>query len=1019
MQPPANWQHQQPPAFQPTPPQSSTNNPQHFFQPPPVQSYSQQNQISHGLSNARPPPPIVPMEKFQATNAFEKNTGTDGWDDWDWNDTSNNNNRQQAPPQHHHAAFNQQQAQHHGTVATNQSFPGPPLQQQYATQQQASMVINQSFPGPPLQQHQPQQPSHYSHPPPPAPHQQYQKQPVSQPSNIIDSFADNANWNWNQQPLEASNTSVLDNAASLFETVPKKAVVNHSRNVSAGSNIDFASTSTDPSAIPTRLEETIESRPPDDINNTQFVNPALKRVIKSEHQLTPQWSIESQMSHTSSERSGESDALDSRSTNTSDEQQYEHHVHQGSTNYSTMITSGFVHENECDQLGYTQVESRIPAQQPSDSLDEALNSLNINQSTASNVSIEDSATGQQPPVSNWQQHNFSLTPMTMAPASLPSADDSFKPTSHNLNANHSTTVNSSSSNTLVQNKLSSVSAQGNVEQIPPATTNIAFVPSIPTLPKQSYQYPIASTANQSNLLPLAAGSTANNPFKRTTAHKTASFPAPPVSTANYYQPPAPTVTPAAIDANQEQHENSETPDTTSYYQRNTEVENQEIAPHNDRNEYLQTGHLSEDGYGSTSGQLYHADGTENFPPPGLSRLVLGQPESNSNPTTNQPEPPRGLNRMVPGTDLSNSTHLNLERQADGQDTVTPAMVRLPHFSMPPPPVNVSQQPIDIPQPNLITTDRNLYLVPGDESDAQSQQRVVTGGLEQQQQVQPPIVSQQRELVMDGENLEDEQQQQPQIHERDEPIEGANMLDDAQSTSLNLTESEVNVNANEGSKKFTSNPSTCNDDSDKDRQSYFNRSSNRRSEESTRRRRGGEKVADRYETEESDYFSDRDKGKRRLNRDGREGSVRRDKGISADSGNRERDALRDQRESRVNRSSRDDRDRNISKRDSERYRRGNDNDKYEPDRDKYSRYETDGSRYETEDSRYDRQPRRNRGEFDARRDDAEKKYRRSDRGTDGRKRGKLFYILYLYRKLKIDVSFNPCACISIQLVKLKP
>lgn len=933
------------------------------------------------------------MDKFQASSAFEKNTATDGWDDWDWNDTSNNNNRQQLPPQQHQAAINpQHQAQHQGSVATKQSFPAPPLQQQYATQQHGSMLTNPSFPVQPLQQHQPQQQPHYSHPPPPAPHQQYQKQPVSQPSNIIDSFADNANWNWNQQPLDSSNSSVLDNAASLFETVPKKAVVNHSRNVSAGSNPDFTSTNADTSAIPTRSEENIESRPPDDINNTQIVNPALKRIIKSDHQLTPQWSIESQMSHTSSERSGESDALDSRSTNTSDEQHYEqHHVRQGLANYSTMITSGFVNENECDQFGYTQVESRVPAQQASDSLDEALHSLNINQSN------EDSAAGHQQPVSNWQQHNFSLTPMAMPPTSIPSSDDSFKLASQSSNVNYSTTVNSSSSISLVQNNMS-IPAQGvNVEQIAPATTNIAFVSTIPTLPKQSYQYPPAPIANQSNPLP-APGNTSNNPFKRTTAQKMPTFPVPPVSTANFYQPP-PTVSPAANDVSQEQHENSETPDTTSYYQRNAEVENQEIAPHNDRNEYLQTGHLSEDGYGSTSGQLYQADGTENFPPPGLSRLVLGQPERSSTPASNQPEPPRGLNRMVPGTDLSNSTPLNLERQADGQDTVTPAIVRLPNFSMPPPPpLNVSQQPIDIPQQNLITTDRNLYLVPGDESVVQSQQRVVTGGLEQQQQVQQPIVSQQRELVMDGENLEDEQQQQqpPQIYERDEPIEGANMLDDAQSTSLNLTESEVNVNALDGSKKFTSNPSTCNDDSDKDRQSYFNRSSNRRSEESARRRRGGEKSADRYETEESDYFSDRDKGKRRFNRDGREGSVRRDKGVPADSGNRERDALREQRDGR-NRNSRDDRDRNTSKRDSERYRRGNDNDKYEPDRDKYSRYETDGSRYETEDSRYDRQPRRVRGEFDGRRDDAEKKYRRSDRGIDGRKRGKIFYILFFYLK----------------------
>lgn len=124
-------------------------------------------------------------------------------------------------------------------------------------------------------------------------------------------------------------------------------------------------------------------------------------------------------------------------------------------------------------------------------------------------------------------------------------------------------------------------------------------------------------------------------------------------------------------------------------------ENVEVAPINDRNQYLETGHLSDadlhDFYQTSStqsqqepvdalpppglrrmvlGQMEHnefnantqSDG-DNFgdePPPGLSRMVLGQTENASftNDVISLPEttePPAGLHRMVPGESSSPET----------------------------------------------------------------------------------------------------------------------------------------------------------------------------------------------------------------------------------------------------------------------------------------------------------------------------------------------------------------------------
>lgn len=103
---------------------------------------------------------------------------------------------------------------------------------------------------------------------------------------------------------------------------------------------------------------------------------------------------------------------------------------------------------------------------------------------------------------------------------------------------------------------------------------------------------------------------------------------------------------------------------------NPTVENLEVAPKNDRNEYLQTGNLTSSDYGDNRGFNH------NIPPPGLRRMVVGQQESELalNTSMTSDEPPPGLSRMVPGqlTDNENmyaqSAEGYLERQIDGQLT---------------------------------------------------------------------------------------------------------------------------------------------------------------------------------------------------------------------------------------------------------------------------------------------------------------------------------------------------------------
>uniref|UniRef100_A0A182MHG0 Uncharacterized protein n=1 Tax=Anopheles culicifacies TaxID=139723 RepID=A0A182MHG0_9DIPT len=582
--------------------------------------------------------------------------------------------------------------------------------------------------------------------------------------------------------------------------------------------------------------------------------------------------------------------------------------------------------------------------------------------------------------------------------------------------------------------------------------------------------------------PKAMQITGSNPFKRTgprshtatpglgTGPSPASIVPPPANAGGSFfyqqqtQPPA-LLQPAPVDETHGNNIETLTPENQEILvepRSEQSMENQEIAPNNDRNQYLQTGHLSEDGYGAetpsssvnsraalqvVSGSemnANHGDANEGrLPPPGLSRYVPGQNEQQPEPFVQSsagqsfPEPPPGLDRMVPGMDLQNVSDLSLERQADGEvsdSTAAPVIIpaaRNDHLHL-----HHNHHGHHHHERRVDMSDRNLYRVPGedDNHNHHNQQRVVPGGgLENDRPVPatvgvsaPSVVplsaipgsagminapatldmpEEQRELVMDGENPDDQ---------REDSLVGGNAVPTMSATGSGsstagaggptVLETESNVTADTTSRMEPSNTSTA-DESDKG--GFYlgaggsSKGAGRREDDNLRRSNKSKSSRDRYDTEDSDYSEHErrrreretsvgvagsgvaaESGSQRHERTRRTGGITgdRDKDKRKDNG-RDRDRDRDRERERDRDRDRDrdydyrDRERNRYDRERERYGRSS---KY----DRESRYETDGSKYETERStRYDKEDKRYGGST---RDDYYRK--RDERGPADDSRG---------------------------------
>lgn len=220
----------------------------------------------------------------------------------------------------------------------------------------------------------------------------------------------------------------------------------------------------------------------------------------------------------------------------------------------------------------------------------------------------------------------------------------------------------------------------------------------------------------------------------------------------------------------------------------------------DRHNYLVTGQLSQERPvlpppQQQLHQVHFEESTnivEQLPPPGLSRMVVGQPETNREQVASTADVlPPGLNRMVPGTEMSSPNYMNYQRQADGEVAQAPPLaMQRPQSNSPF--VHHQQNTLDDSHQSFNTSDRNLYLVAG-ESDANNQR--VIPGVESDSHLPPSILhpmqnlhiqddddfvnvsvsNQERNVNVDGMETFPEPQQHRAIDTelREEDIDGAN------------------------------------------------------------------------------------------------------------------------------------------------------------------------------------------------------------------------------------------------------
>lgn len=383
-------------------------------------------------------------------------------------------------------------------------------------------------------------------------------------------------------------------------------------------------------------------------------------------------------------------------------------------------------------------------------------------------------------------------------------------------------------------------------------------------------------------------------------------------------------------------------------------DNMEVAPRNDRNEYLQTAHLSSGDFGENT------DFSRSVPPPGLRRMVVGQQESeySQNLNISGDEPPPGLARMVPGqqTEVDNGYNQPgdnyLDRHIDGQTTDNGARPyrqadgqQTPDNYTQPPPSRVNERrPIGLDRmvpgepsndeysqyqtPNyaganehrVVTGVDHDFTIPADagpsdvreqnvdgsdytEQSSRNPPRNVIGARESSNDVSPdfsaPPDEQQREVTMEGENLQDLSiiSSTELTFSREQVLDGADVThtDVGTDRKTDLSDS-IDHQASSSRRQSLNRVNTSGEDSERDR--AFKSSPRRdRDKHKSTRDRDRERDRDRDRDRERDRDRDRDKegrhsrGDRKYDPDRR--SAREERRSEKD--RRDRDGYRDRRD----------------------------------------------------------------------------------------------------------------------------
>ncbi|XP_052737367.1 uncharacterized protein LOC112049178 isoform X2 [Bicyclus anynana] len=504
-------------------------------------------------------------------------------------------------------------------------------------------------------------------------------------ANVIEeSFASTQSWNW----------SMEDQKEKEQQQVPVQNIQSHNQSVNSD-NTNAANVINHNIGISEPSSQHRVSDVPSQGNSNEVKNLSDKEVVK-EHlpnlalgkrfnleNLTPQWSIESQMSQDSSDGPLTQSEGTYRSENQSRNSSKSSPGPNTDTSNFNYSLSGF---NEMSVTN-TEISKHTDDSTSSnthnnrrENYDELANSVqemsianNENQANAAaNVSVRSSETlreNQQP----------ILPPL---PSVSPSMSNQYihQPTMVAPPSSHMPQTSSIAANPLPNN--AGPPAQVLPSNLPPPPSSMITSSNMPTsLSSMSHPPPTSFPTSTQNPFKSASPFSHKNIPKIPTQSQPQSFPpqvpnsnlaSPAVITQILQQDRLSTSFGANLETTPDNSERPDQPQMTNY--RSIPISHQvpdnlEVAPQNDRNEYLQTAHLSSSDYGENT------DFSRNIPPPGLRRMGVGQQEAEYNQGLNVSgdEPPPGLARMVPGqqTEVDNSYNRvgdddYMDRRIDGQ-----------------------------------------------------------------------------------------------------------------------------------------------------------------------------------------------------------------------------------------------------------------------------------------------------------------------------------------------------------------
>ncbi|XP_045523132.1 uncharacterized protein LOC123713483 isoform X2 [Pieris brassicae] len=506
---------------------------------------------------------------------------------------------------------------------------------------------------------------------------QLTKEPVyNQNANIIEeSFSSNDNWNWSMENKPKEPSLKCEEKCSTPDTnqMNANALPYSQGNVNTTASLNFEQV------------KTLNDR---DVVKEQMPNLMMGKRFNLEN-LTPQWSIESQMSQDSSD-GPLTHSEGTHSTHRSENQSRSSNKSSPGPNIdsTTFNFSQTVHEmsdqvNELtksieDSVSESHYMYNANLFDNSNDLSQSMSEMHINK-------IEKSeAVNEEGPITEHLENTVAVNNMyasnvNQRPSPLPSPATNPQQTPlQSIPSLHSR------QSPMPPAPPVTGSSQQNLNMPPRNPTNTIAVTDnvVPTQPSHPATGCLPPPPNFS--------SSSSNPFKHSGpfSHKTIgvtqhnSYPMPQAisSASNLVSPAAVSKLsqgrmPDGFGANLETTpDNSERPDQlppSTYRSSITHnmPDNLEVAPQNDRNEYLQTAHLSGNDFGENND-------FSRPPPPGSRRMGVGQQDLEYNQDLNisGEEPPPGLARMVPGQQTESDNTYNqasevyMDRHIDGQPT---------------------------------------------------------------------------------------------------------------------------------------------------------------------------------------------------------------------------------------------------------------------------------------------------------------------------------------------------------------